>query len=272
MKINYNSYRSVKGFNSRVRFLVMHYTAVNFSGSVSALTGQSVSAHYLVPDPTDLSYIAAGFKELQIFNLVDEKDRAWHAGVSAWGNRTNLNDSAIGIEIVNQATDVEGVFTFSPFNDSQIEAVKGLALNILQRYPDISPTNVVGHSDIAIGRKSDPGAAFPWYKLYQAGVGAWYDEETKEKYVTQYTAGLPDKDDVLKLFTKYGYDCSGAAVTGQIETAWFEAAGVKKLVRAFQLHFRQSNYDGILDTETVAILAALVEKYFNFTLGNSPGR
>lgn len=250
--IDYNSYRSVKGFNSRVRFLVMHYTAANFSASVDALTGPAVSAHYLVPDPTDPTYIDAGFKDLRIFSLIDEKERAWHAGVSAWGNRTNLNDNSIGIEIVNEAKDVDGEFTFPPFNDRQIEAVKALALNILQRYPDIAPSNVVGHADIAPGRKSDMGAAFPWFDLYQSGVGAWYDEATKCKYATQYSQDPPSKDETLRLLKKYGYDVSGATTP----------EGFKGLVRAFQLHFRQDNYDGVMDTETASILAALVEKYF----------
>ncbi|MCY1405154.1 N-acetylmuramoyl-L-alanine amidase AmiD precursor [compost metagenome] len=251
LDIDYNAYRSVKGFDRRVRFLVMHYTAANFAASVNALTGASVSAHYLVPDPTDPTYVSASFTGQRIFNLVDEGNRAWHAGVSAWGGRTGLNDTAIGIEIVNQATANQGVFTFPPFNVEQIEAVKSLALNILKRYPEIKPTQVLGHADIAIGRKSDPGAAFPWFNLFQAGVGAWYDEATKLKYAAQYAQVMPPLDEVLMLFKQYGYDVSRT----------FDLPGVKDLVRAFQLHFRQSNYDGVLDVETVSILAALVEKY-----------
>lgn len=155
--IDYNSYRSVKGFSRRVRFLVMHYTAIDFKASVTALTGSSVSTHYLIPDPSEKTYIDAGFKDMRIFNLVDENERAWHAGVSSWSGRSNLNDTAIGIETVNLATENNNIFIFPPYNPEQIEAIKALATNILQRYPDITPTNVVGHSDIAPGRKSDPG-------------------------------------------------------------------------------------------------------------------
>jgi N-acetyl-anhydromuramyl-L-alanine amidase AmpD len=79
-QVDYNSYRSVNGFNRRVRFLIMHYTALDFENSIIALTGSSVSAHYLVPDPSDKSYTGAGFKDMRIFNLVDENERAWHAG------------------------------------------------------------------------------------------------------------------------------------------------------------------------------------------------
>ncbi len=90
---------------------------------------------------------------MRIFNLVDENERAWHAGVSYWDGRNNLNDTAIGIETVNLATDNDGVFTFPPYNVTQIAAIKALASNILYRFPDITPVNVVGHSDIAPGRK-----------------------------------------------------------------------------------------------------------------------
>ena len=251
--INYNRYRSIKGFNSRVRFLVMHYTAANFSVSINALTGPNVSAHYLVPDITDPSYLKAGFSEQEIFNLVDENNRAWHAGVSSWGNRTNLNDSSIGIEIVNLATDNNGQLTFPPYQPQQIAAVEHLALNILKRYPDISPVNVIGHSDIAAGRKSDPGPKFPWHDLYLKGIGAWFDLSTQCTYLQEYRAnGIPPREQILNLFNKYGYDISSATTE----------AGFQRLVRAFQLHFRPEKHDGALDLETAANLAALVKKYF----------
>ncbi|MBB4077209.1 N-acetylmuramoyl-L-alanine amidase [Bartonella fuyuanensis] len=308
-QIDYNSYRSVKSFNRRVRFLVMHYTSLDFKASVMALTGEKVSAHYLVPDPSDHVYSEAGFKDMRIFNLVDENERAWHAGVSSWAGYSHLNHASIGIEIVNLATDhsnysketcIETIgkdehtlksvnhesrlqvdvvswtkskhgsdkfpqvktvdlidycnegFIFPPYNPIQIDAVKELALNILQRYPDIMPTDVVGHSDIAIGRKSDPGAAFPWKELYVAGIGAWYDDEQKNYYQEQFSKNFPSKADVLSKLKCYGYDISVACTE----------IGYKNLIRAFQLHFRQENYDGLLDVETAAILYALVDKYF----------
>ncbi|EJF81161.1 N-acetylmuramoyl-L-alanine amidase [Bartonella doshiae] len=309
-QIDYNSYRSVKSFNRRVRFLVMHYTALDFKASIMALTGEKVSAHYLVPDPSEQTYIEAGFKDMRIFNLVDENERAWHAGVSSWAGRSNLNDTSIGIEIVNLAsghfdcieqtyveaalkdvsvlnpvnkdesvvqadigswteersacgttpqletanfvTDNNKGFAFPPYNPTQIDALKSLALNILQRYPDIMPTDVVGHSDIALGRKSDPGAAFPWKELYMAGIGAWYDDELKAHYQEQFCKSFPTKEDILAKLNCYGYDISAAYTEG----------GYKDLIRAFQLHFRQEKYDGILDIETAAIIYALIDKYF----------
>lgn len=250
--IDYNSYRSIKGFNRRTRFLVLHYTSTGFKSSINALTGPSVSAHYLVPDPTEKTYIEAGFTGMRVFNLVDELERAWHAGASGWAGRNNLNDSSIGIEIVNLAGSHEGVFTFPPYNPVQIATVKELAANILQRYPDITPVNVVGHSDIAIGRKSDPGPAFPWKELYDAGIGAWYEEATKQHYQAQFCTTLPAKKEVIAKLSRYGYDTALAHTD----------SGYRNLIRAFQLHFRQRQYDGVLDVETAATLFALVDKYF----------
>jgi len=251
--INSSSYRSRKSYNNRIRFLVFHYTAANFSSSINALTGPSVSAHYLIPDFTDPTYLKAGFNEPQIFNLVDEQHRAWHAGVSSWGNRNNLNDTSVGVEIVNLAADNQGQFTFPPYQPQQIAAVEQLALDILKRYPDISPVNVVAHSDIAAGRKSDPGPMFPWHALYLKGIGAWFDEATQRAFTQAYQCnGLPTREHLLGLFRKYGYDTSAATTS----------TGFQRLVRAFQLHFRAAKYDGVMDIETAANLAALVQKYF----------
>jgi len=250
--VDYNSYCAVRSFSSRVRFIVMHYTAADFKTSVNLLTRGAASAHYLVPDPSDPSYLETGNKDVKIFNLVDEKDRAWHAGVSSWRGRNNLNDTSIGIEIVNQAKyGGYGKFIFPQFNPQQISAVKELATNIIQRYPDISPVNVVGHSDIAPGRKSDPGAAFPWKQLSEAGIGAWYDESTKAKYMAEFSQRIPAITDIVSKLKAYGYDVAGSEQEG----------GFKNLVRAFQLHFRPVDYSGEVDVETAAILYALVEKY-----------
>lgn len=250
--IDYNSYRAVKNFNFRVRFVVIHYTAANFQHSVDLLTGGQASAHYLIPDPSDPTYLMSGNREMKIFNLVDEKERAWHAGVSSWRGRNNLNDTAIGIELVNQATDDgQGHFTFPPFHPKQIAAVKALTTGLIQRYPDVSPSNIVGHSDIAPGRKSDPGPAFPWKTLFNAGIGAWYDEQEKEKYLFQFRHQMPEQSEILGKLKTYGYSIEGAST----------AEGFRALIRAFQMHFRPENYSGVVDVETVAILYALAEKY-----------
>lgn len=252
-KIDNTSYHSSQSFDDRIRFLIIHYTSENFKNSIKLLTKKAVSAHYLIPDITDTSYIDAGFKNMRIFNLVDENKRAWHAGISSWGGRHHLNDTSIGIEIVNQAEELNGIAYFPPFTQEQMNALIYLASDILYRYPDITPTRILGHSDVAIGRKNDPGPAFSWKTLYDAGIGAWYEEDLKNDYVKKFTSsGLPVQEDILKKLEGYGYDIQSASTEEDI----------CDVIRAFQLHFRSSNYDGKIDIETVAILYALVDKYF----------
>jgi N-acetylmuramoyl-L-alanine amidase len=246
------SYRSTLARNGRVRFLVLHYTAADFAESVRLLTGQDVSAHYLVPSSSDVTYQARGHRKVKIFQLMDEADRAWHAGQSFWQGRSNLNDSSIGIEMVNLATKQDGVFNFPEFDPEQIEAFSELALDMLRRFPDIDPTRVVAHSDVAYTRKSDPGPAFPWKHLSALGVGAWYDEATKEEFERQFNnSGLPPLVQLLKAFATYGY------AMPRID----DAGAICSLVRAFQMHFRPANHNGVVDEETAAILYALNHKY-----------
>ncbi|WP_145514498.1 N-acetylmuramoyl-L-alanine amidase [Yersinia massiliensis] len=251
--IDYNDFCSVKSFNSCVRFLVLHYTATNFERSRKSLTDDNVIIHYLVPDISDESYIQAGFKSMRIFNLVDEHEPVSTVGVNSWAKCTNINDMSIGIKIVNLATDKDGIWHFPPYPDVQIATVKQLAANIIQRHPDISPTNVVAHSDIAPTRMSDPGPEFPWLALHEVGIGAWYDMDTKVRFSKEFTEkGIPTKAELISHFSTYGYDATIASTD----------SGYQYLVRAFQLHFRANNFDGNVDIETAAILYALVEKYF----------
>lgn len=250
--ISYDAYRALASHSSRVRFLILHYTAANFKSSVATLTGAGVSAHYLVPDPTDPSYAAAGHDALQIFNLVEENERASHAGVSHWEERSNLNDTSIGIEIVNLASSNGGNFFFPEYNAKQIDALGQLCSNILQRNPAIAPSRVLGHSDVAFARKSDPGPRFPWHVLYQRGVGAWPDAGRTEARMEEFTRnGMPSKNDMIAAFRDYGYGASEA----MSETDY------RLLVRAFQMHFRPQRFDGVMDVETCGVLYALNDKY-----------
>ncbi|MES2998574.1 MAG: N-acetylmuramoyl-L-alanine amidase [Pseudomonadota bacterium] len=229
--------------SQRIFFLVLHYTALDFEKSLKVLTDpkKQVSAHYLVPE-TEMD------KERKIFQLVQEEQRAQHAGVSTWQKRTNLNDTSIGIEIVNLGyKDEAGKRIWYPFTDYQIQSVIELTKIIVERY-QILPTHVVGHSDIAPNRKVDPGPLFPWKKLYENGIGAWFDE--KKLKIRKNTIDI--KKLQINLQT-YGY---GIDVTGQLD------AQTRIVLQAFQMHFRPNNYSGNADAETVAILENLLEKYF----------
>ncbi|MCC7005315.1 MAG: N-acetylmuramoyl-L-alanine amidase [Ottowia sp.] len=235
-----------QSYNERVRFLVLHYTALDTEASIRALTApNNVSAHYLVSDKNPQL----------IYRLVSEDKRAWHAGVSKWQGRENLNDSSIGIEIINlgytnpNKQDLQKV-TWYPFPDEQIDAVIELTKDIVTRYK-IDPTCVIGHADIATGRKKDPGPLFPWERLYENGVGAWADANKVQEKIAAHTV-LDDIATIQNKLARYGYQQN---VTGQYDEA------TKGTVCAFQMHFRPSKFDGKWDIETQATLDTLLEKY-----------
>jgi len=230
--------------NQRIRFLVLHYTGGDGPSAIKVLSGPSVSTHYLVGRSPDNRSGAPIVRQ-----LVDENARAWHAGVSDWAGRTNLNDSSIGIEIVNAGP--TGPHTWQPFTQQQTQAVIALARDIVARYR-IYPKNVVGHSDITPGRKIDPGPAFPWFALYQAGVGAWPDETRVASYYKRFAYNMPDIADIQRGLAQYGYE---VPVTGVLDSR------TRKVLTSFQMHFRPSHYSGQPDADTVARLWALNDKY-----------
>ena len=155
-----------QGADQRIRFLVMHYTAEDFHSSLKTLTDEHVSAHYLLPAHPQREH-----GKPTVYRLVPEAMRAWHAGASAWRGRSNLNDTSIGIEIVNKGFTRSMLFThWQPYTAEQIAVLIPLSRDIIQRY-GIQPQDVVGHSDIAPQRKQDPGPLFPWRQLAQAGIG-----------------------------------------------------------------------------------------------------
>lgn len=249
-KISYENFPAISQ-NFRQRYLILHYTALDNEASVRVLTQRGVSAHYLVSDTNDQN----------IWQLVDENKRAYHAGVSYWRNTTGMNDNSIGIEIVNKGytTDPAGNKRFYPFPEYQFRKVAALVKDIVMRY-NIPPTQVLAHSDIAPVRKQDPGPFFPWKRLYdEYQVGMWYDEGTKQNFYTTAVGDVEYNYNVSSFIFKvqtylrnFGYDI---AVTG----IW--DAQSKKVIEAFQYHFRPERCDGILDPETWAILQALLAKY-----------
>lgn len=249
---------------SRINHLVLHFTSEHFERSLELLTGRGesrVSVHYLVPAPGDETY---PHRSLRVYRLVPEERRAWHAGRSYWSGTTSLNDSSIGIEIVNESacvnddpdtdepTPEEQICRLFDYPEEQIDLVIRLAADILKRNEDIAPVDVVGHGDIAPTRRVDPGPRFPWKRLYDNGIGAWYDDETVARYRRQLEAFPPDIALVQQALDAYGYP---------IEETGEDDVQTRFAVRAFQMHFRQSNYDGQVDAETASILFALLEKY-----------
>ena len=261
-------YMQSQNSSERIKFLVMHYTAINYERSVEALVKGNVSSHYLIPESNDSSYPDS---ELKVLQLVKESSRAWHAGNSFWQGRRDINDQSIGIEIVNvpdckiaeqhyqpKAENpiefTEQLCFYPDYDPKQVQLLIALSKDILKRNPDISPTQVIGHSDIAPSRKNDPGPRFPWFTLYQAGIGAWYDNQTVEKYWNLFlTKQMPNTGVLQKALNAYGYNIEE---TGKLDLA------TKNTWSAFQMHFMPWKVTGQSDERSAAVLFALLDKYF----------
>jgi N-acetyl-anhydromuramoyl-L-alanine amidase len=111
----------------------------------STLVGLRASAHLLVR------------RDGSLVQFVPFNQRSWHAGKSVWQGREACNDYSIGIEC--EGTDEV------PYETAQYAALRELLPMLLGAYPGITPERIVGHSDVAPGRKTDPGASFDWSKI-----------------------------------------------------------------------------------------------------------
>ncbi|MDD2704978.1 MAG: N-acetylmuramoyl-L-alanine amidase [Acidocella sp.] len=198
-----------------VSFLVLHYTGMPTAQSAIDLLcspAAKVSSHYVVDE------------DGTVYRLVDEADRAWHAGISYWRGVRMLNDASIGIEIVNPGHE----WGYRPFPAVQMEAVVELCRGILARHA-IPARNVVAHSDIAPNRKQDPGELFDWRGLAAQGIGVWTDEFA------------PSGDFFVDL-AAIGYDTS---------------LPEREVITAFQRHFLPGNLSGVVDAATAGRAAAV---------------
>lgn len=199
-----------------VDMLILHYTGMRTGAEAIARLrdpAAKVSAHYVVEE------------DGQVFALVPEHRRAWHAGVSHWRGNAGLNARSIGIEIVNPGHE----HGYRPFPALQMAAVCDLCLGILARHP-IPARNVLAHSDVAPDRKEDPGEFFDWQGLAANGVGLWPE------------GGGAAVGDPLALVGAIGYRTD---------------LPLPVLLRAFQRHWRPERVDGVADAGTLARLAAV---------------
>nr|WP_270088817.1 N-acetylmuramoyl-L-alanine amidase [Sphingobacterium sp. SYP-B4668] len=169
-------------------YIVIHHTAqdsIKQTLRTFTLDHTKVSAHYLIG------------KKGEVYQLLNDYLRGWHAGVSKWGSITDMNSVSLGIELDNNGKE--------PFSDIQINALMTL-LDTLKTNYDIPTANFIGHADIAPTRKNDPSALFPWKRLAERGFGIWYDERMLMTPPTDFNAV-----DALKII---GYDTRnlGAAI------------------------------------------------------------
>ncbi len=156
---NFNARRAP--FETGPQYLMMHYTDGPSAERARYLltrtdTEHPVSAHYLIDEDGTIE------------QLVDDTQRAWHAGNGNWRGITDMNSASIGIEVQNPGHS----YGLRPFPPGQIAALIALSHALMQRWK-IPPENVIGHSDFAPGRKVDPGPFFPWEELAKHGIGIW---------------------------------------------------------------------------------------------------
>jgi N-acetylmuramoyl-L-alanine amidase len=218
--------------NSRaVDMLLLHYTGMQSAAAACdwLCNPQSgVSCHYLID------------RDGMITQMVGEEMRAWHAGASFWAGETDTNSRSIGIEIDNPGH----TLGYVDFPAVQMAAVIALARDILSRH-DINPRNVLAHSDVAPGRKIDPGERFDWGLLGEEGIGHWVppaaacDEPLDEDRIVE----------LQRLLSAYGY---GIEVTGIYDEQ------TRKVLDAFQRHFRPAKVDGLPDLSTLETARHLV--------------
>mgnify|MGYP005814703785 CR=1 FL=1 len=222
---------------SRPDMIILHYTGMKTGELAEAwlCTPESqVSSHYLVHENG------------RIVQMVRESDRAWHAGKSFWAGATDINSHSIGIEIVNPGHE----FGYRAFPSVQIAAVIELCRGILVRHP-IPPQRVLAHSDVAPGRKVDPGERFPWRQLAEAGVGHFVAPARVggKTVLGPGSAGEP-VERLQSMLSLYGY---GVDITGVY------GPEMSVLVSAFQRHFRPRRIDGLADRSTLDTLSRLLQ-------------
>jgi N-acetylmuramoyl-L-alanine amidase len=216
--------------------LILHYTGMESAeAALDWLTRDEskVSSHYLIDE------------DGRIAQLVPESMRAWHAGQSLWAGETDLNSCSIGIEIHNPGHE----FDYPDFPDTQMRAVEALCLDVLGRHA-IRPERVLAHSDIAPGRKRDPGEKFDWARLARAGIGIYV---VPVPLGDDLGMGPGDEGETVsqlqRALARFGY---GVEVTGTY------GKGLEQIVQAFQRHFRPARLDGRADASTLATLDRLV--------------
>jgi N-acetylmuramoyl-L-alanine amidase len=195
MKIIHNyspNFETKKRKSNQIKFIIFHYTGMkNELKAIKRLTSikSKVSSHYLIKNNGEIVVIVP---DLYI---------AWHAGISSWKSFKSLNKNSIGIEISNPGHN----FNYKKFSKKQIGSIKKLSKFLIKKYK-INQKNILGHSDIALDRKKDPGEKFPWKYLAKFKIGKWHSIpkhtllKNREKKITTL-----DKKNFFTNLLKIGY-------------------------------------------------------------------
>lgn len=230
---NWNERPVIVGDAVTIDTVILHYTGMKTgTEAIERLCApeSQVSAHYVIEEDGIMH------------QLVEVQRRAWHAGVSAWQGRSNLNDTSIGIEMVNPGHE----FGYRSFPEPQVESLLGLLQHLKERY-SIPAARFIGHSDVAPDRKQDPGELFPWQQLATRGFGLWADCERNDKTIMAKRGMMgPEIASLNKSLRNIGYSVSPSEEFSK-ET--------HDALLAFQRHWRPEEVSGLLDRGTFNALA-----------------
>ena len=239
---NYSpNFNSKKRTSKQIKFIIFHYTGMKKeSDAINKLIEiqSEVSCHYLIKNNGE------------IVKMVPDLYIAWHAGESSWKNYNSLNLNSIGIEITNPGHE----YGYKKFTKKQTSSLLKLSRFLIKKYK-ISPKNILGHSDIAVLRKKDPGEKFPWEYLSKNKIGLWH-KLSKQELRKNRTLKISkiEENIFLKNLFKIGY--SKKYLKDNSKNKY-----LRKLAKTFQRRFRQELVDGKIDQECLIISKNLIKTY-----------
>jgi len=240
--LNYSpNFNPKKRSSKQIKFIIFHYTGMKSeSAALNRLTDiqSEVSCHYLIKNNGE------------IINMVPDLYIAWHAGKSSWKNYKSLNQNSIGIEITNPGHE----YGYKNFTKKQITALLKLSKFLIKKYK-INPKNILGHSDIAVQRKKDPGEKFPWEYLSKNEIGIWHTLNKQElKKNRKLETSREEENFFFNNLFKIGYSKKTLADMNK-------AKYLRELAKTFQRRFRQELVDGKIDQECLLISKNLIKAY-----------
>ena len=249
--LNFGEYQAgTTNFNLRKpNYVIIHHTAQNSveqTLTTFTLPRTQVSSHYVIS------------RNGEVYQMLNDFYRAWHGGAGKWGNTSDLNSSSIGIELDNNG--------FEEFSPAMINSLIDL-LKVLKERHKIPDANFIGHSDIAPTRKVDPNPTFPWKHLAEEGFGLWYDEiiTTPEIVIDGRPGGNLDiqvSENELTPNTKINNN-SPLDVDPKIalRIIGYDTSNLDAAIKAFKLHFIQTEVNGNLTDYDLRVLNNLYKKY-----------
>ena len=240
--LNYSpNFNPKKRTSKQIKFIIFHYTGMKSeSDALKRLTEiqSEVSCHYLIKNNGE------------IVKIVPDLYIAWHAGKSSWKNYKSLNQNSIGIEITNPGHE----YGYKNFTQKQITTLVKLSKFLIKKYK-INPKNILGHSDIAVLRKKDPGEKFPWEYLAKNKIGIWHTLNKQDLLKNRKLKISKIEENIFfrNLF-KIGYSKTFAKNIGRNKY-------LRELIKSFQRRFRQELVDGKIDQESLLINKSLIKAY-----------